>query len=80
MKNIIYFLVAISLFSCLKEEEPLARVERGGTQIGGVDIDNNADYANQMLSTTNCSRSIITPFLICNIVLSEVWIAKVECI
>ncbi len=48
MKNIIYFLVAISLFSCLKEEEPLARVERGGTQIGGVDIDNNADYANQI--------------------------------
>jgi hypothetical protein len=48
MKKIIYILVVISLFSCLREEEPIKPVEKGTKKIGGVDINNNGDYSNQI--------------------------------
>ena len=48
MKNVVYFLTLISLFSCLKEEEPIQPMDRGGVKLGGIDINNNSDYSKQI--------------------------------
>ncbi len=61
MKNFIYILIIITLSSCLKEEEPIQPVDRGGVQIGGIDVNNNADYSKQIyydIEQNNVVRTI----------------------
>ena len=48
MKNIVYIFILFSVFSCLKEEEPIAPFDRGGVKVGGLDINNNTDYSKQI--------------------------------
>jgi hypothetical protein len=48
MKYIFYLVGLISLTSCLKEEEPIAPFDRGGVQLGGIDINDNSDYSKQI--------------------------------
>ena len=48
MRTLLYIITLLSLFSCLKEEEPIEPFDRGGIQLGGVDINNNDDYSKQI--------------------------------
>ena len=48
MKRLLFILISISLFSCLKEENPIEPFDRGGVQTGGVDINDNSDYSKQI--------------------------------
>ena len=48
MKNLLYIAIVFAISSCLKEEEPITPFDRGGVQIGGIDINSNADYSKQI--------------------------------
>jgi hypothetical protein len=60
MKNVVYFLSLISLFSCLKEEEPIQPADRGGVKIGGIDINNNSDYSKQIYYEMESNKVVRT--------------------
>lgn len=48
MKYTFYLIGLIVFTSCLKEEEPIPPFDRGGIQLGGIDINDNADYSKQI--------------------------------
>lgn len=48
MRYLFYLVGLILLTSCLKEEEPIAPFDRGGVQLGGIDINDNSDYSKQI--------------------------------
>jgi hypothetical protein len=60
MKNVVYFLTLLLLFSCLKEEEPIQPFDRGGVQFGGIDINNNADYSKQIYYDMESNKVVRT--------------------
>ncbi len=48
MRILLNTLMLLSLISCLKEEEPIKPFDRGGVQLGGIDINTNTDYSKQI--------------------------------